>query len=190
MPVAKFEKWDEELSRDSKNVPKLGGRMLATRGHPAAELLDQLIHGGSREPPVHLDRDEPLLSFQKSKQRNDIRAMSGFELAGARRLAAGALQLREKVFAQANLALSEPRRPTAARDQRPVELELARCNRLPEYDVNNLRRRSQPWADGLQRSASVEWVTRVMVIDEPEQVMSRASKRVVRVDAIGNAPGA
>lgn len=190
MPVAIFEKWDEELSRDSKNVPKLGGRMLATRRHSAAELLDQLIHGGSREPPVRLHGDQPLLSFQKSKQRNDIRAMSGFELAGARGLAARALQLREKVSPQASLALGEPRRPTGARDHRPVELELARCNRLPEYDVHKLRRRSEPRADGLQWSASVEWLTRVMVIDQPEQVMSRPSKCVVRVDTIGNAPDA
>ena len=164
--------------------------MLATRRHSAAELLDQLIHGGSREPPVRLDGDEPLLPFQKSKQGNDIGAMCRFELGGARGLAARALHLREKVSAQANLALREPRRPTPARDQRSVELEVARCNRLPEYDVDKLRWRSEPRADGLQRSASVERLTRVMVIDQSEKVMSRPSKRVVRVHTIGNAPRA
>ena len=105
MPVAILEKRDEELSRESKNVPKLGGCVLATGRHPGAQLLHQLIDRRTGEPPVGLDGDEPLFALQKSKQRNDIRPMGGLELGGARGLAAGPLELRQKVSSQANLSI-------------------------------------------------------------------------------------
>ena len=103
MPVAILEKRDEELSGQSKNLPKLGGRVLATRRHSSSKLLHQLIDRRTGEPPVGLNGDEALLALQKSKERNDIRAMGGLELCGARGLAPGPLELRKEVPAQTNL---------------------------------------------------------------------------------------